>query len=107
MFAIAVGWPVGTGAITSIVLVAVPATETGAVTGVAQVMRAVGGAIGTQVGAAILTADRIPGTSLPAERAFTAMFWVSAGAALVAVVTGMLVTPRRRRLRAAPAEALA
>jgi MFS family permease len=106
MFAIGVGWPVGTGAITSIVLVAVRPTETGAVTGVAQVMRAIGGAIGTQVGAAILTADRIPGTSLPAERAFTAMFWVSAAAALVAVGTGLLVTPRRGRRRSALAEAL-
>jgi hypothetical protein len=60
------------------------------------VMRTIGGVVGGQVGAAILTADTIPGTSVPAESAFVTAFWMSAAAAFVGAVLAIFVTPRAR-----------
>jgi hypothetical protein len=66
------------------------------------VMRTVGGVIGGQVGAAILTADTIGRTQIPAESAFVAAFSIGAAAALVAVFVALLATPRRPRTRLVP-----
>jgi hypothetical protein len=68
------------------------------------VMRTVGGVIGGQLGAAILTAKTIGDTSIPAESAFTTAFWVSAAAALVGAGVALLITPVTRRRTAATEE---
>jgi hypothetical protein len=62
------------------------------------VMRTIGGVIGGQIGAALLTSITIAGTAgaVPAEGAFTATFWIAAGAGLLGAV-GMLMVPRRGR----------
>jgi len=79
----------------TIIVSSVRPTETGVATGMNTVMRTIGGVIGGQVGAAILTAQTIPGTSVPAESAFVTAFWISAVAALGAAVVAVFVTPRR------------
>jgi hypothetical protein len=64
------------------------------------VMRTVGGVIGGQVGAALLSAHTIRGTGgVPAVRGFTVAFGISAVAALVGAGVAVLVTPPRLRRR--------
>jgi MFS family permease len=91
------GLPMTFAAMANIIVESVRPTETGIATGMNTVMRTVGGVIGGQVGAAILTAKTIPGTSVPAESAFTTAFWISAAASAVAVVVALLITPVTRR----------
>jgi MFS family permease len=91
------GLPMTFAAMANIIVESVRPTETGVATGMNTVMRTVGGVIGGQVGAAILTAETIPGTSVPAESAFTTAFWISAAASAVAVVVALLITPVTRR----------
>ena len=62
----------------------VDALEMGVASGMNTVVRMVGAVIGGQVGAALLTAQTIGSTSIPAESAFTAAFAISAVTALVA-----------------------
>ena len=71
---------------------------TGVAIGMNTVMRTIGGVIGGQIGAALLTSITIAGTAgaVPAEGAFTATFWISAGAGLLGAA-GMLLVPRRGR----------
>jgi EmrB/QacA subfamily drug resistance transporter len=82
-------------AMATIIVSSVRPTETGVATGMNTVMRTIGGVVGGQVGAAILTAQTIPGTSVPAESAFVTAFWISAVAALAAAVVAVFVTPRQ------------
>jgi EmrB/QacA subfamily drug resistance transporter len=91
------GLPMTFAAMANIIVESVRPTETGVATGMNTVMRTVGGVVGGQVGAAILTAKTIPGTSVPAESAFTTAFWISAAASFVAVVVALMITPVTRR----------
>jgi CBS domain containing-hemolysin-like protein len=59
-------------------------------------MRTIGGVLGAQVGAAILSANTIPGTTVPKESAFTDAFWIAAAAAAVAAGIAIFVTPLLR-----------
>ena len=82
---------------------------TGVAIGTNTVMRTIGGVVGGQIGAALLSSLTIPGTggAVPSAGAFTAMFWIAAGAGLLGAA-GMLMVPRRRPARAArpaPSEA--
>ena len=94
MLILGAGAPFAFAAMAKIIVDSVRPTETGVATGVNTVMRTIGGVVGGQVGAAILTADTIPGTSVPAESAFAKAFWMSAAAAFVGVILALLVTPR-------------
>ena len=62
------------------------------------IMRTVGAALGSQVAAAIISANTIPGTEIPAESGFTLAFTISAVGALVALGPTFLL---RRRARVA------
>jgi hypothetical protein len=64
-------------------------------------MRTVGGVIGGEVGAAILTAHLIPGTSVPSLHGYEVAFGIAAAAAFVGVVAAVLVTRRERLVVAA------
>ena len=64
------------------------------------VMRTIGGVVGGQVGAAILTAKTIGDTPVPSEAAFSTAFWISAAGTAIAAVIALLITPRARRARA-------
>src|SRR3954452_10340637 len=85
-------------AMATLITEAVSAKETGIATGMTIVMRTLGGVIGGEVGAAILTAYLIHGTSVPSVRGYEVAFTIAGVAALVGVVVAVLVTPRRERL---------
>jgi len=69
-------------------------SETGVATGMNTVMRTIGSVIGGQVGAAIVTADTIGHTHVPAESAFIAAFWVSAIVAAIGAGLARLIPLR-------------
>lgn len=74
--------------------------ETGVATGVNTVMRSIGGVVGAQVGAALLTTYTIAGTSrVPSVRGFEILFAVAAVAAVVGAALACLVPEPRRALQ--------
>ena len=100
------GLPFTFAAMANIVVASVRPGETGIATGMNAVMRTVGGVVGGQVSAAILTADRIARTPLPNESAFTTAFWVGAAGVAVAAFIALHVTPLRLRRQPQPAARL-
>jgi EmrB/QacA subfamily drug resistance transporter len=97
MAGLSVGVAFAFAAMAALITEAVAVTETGIATGINTVMRTVGAVTGAQVGAAILTADTVSGTNVPAESAYVITFLISAAAAAVAAVIAVFVTPTRRR----------
>jgi EmrB/QacA subfamily drug resistance transporter len=97
-----IGVPMGFAAMAKLIVDSVRPTETGVAGGMNTVMRTIGGVIGAQAGAAILTADVIRGSHVPAESAYVIAFAVAAAVAFVAMVIALFVTPRghNRALRA-------
>ena len=100
------GLGVGAAFATMVALIAdnVDAREMGIATGMNTVVRMIGSVIGGQVGAALLTAQTIGSSSVPAESAFTWAFGLSAVAALAAAAVALSITRQPLR-RLAPAEA--
>jgi EmrB/QacA subfamily drug resistance transporter len=92
-------------AMVSLIAANVDPREMGVATGMNTVVRMIGAVVGGQVGAALLTAQTIGGTSLPAESAFTWVFGLGAVAAVVAAAVALSITPRPLRRLAAPARA--
>jgi MFS family permease len=85
-------------AMPALIVAAVPPERTGSATSLNQVLRTVGGAVGSAASAAILTAHTVGGPSgLPSESGYTVAF--AAGAALCAVtaVVAWLLVPSARR----------
>ena len=70
--------------------------ETGVASGMNTIMRTIGAALGSQVAAAVISANTLPGTEIPLERGFTLAFAISAAGALVALAPTMLLGRRRR-----------
>jgi len=97
-----IGLPFTFAAMAKLIVDSVRPIETGVATGVNTVMRTIGGVVGGQVGAAILTAEKIPGTHVPTEGAFATAFWMSAVAAFVGAVLAVFVTPLRSTDRGLP-----
>jgi EmrB/QacA subfamily drug resistance transporter len=95
MVFIGIGVPFAFAAMAKLIVDAVRPSETGVATGMNTVMRTIGSVIGGQVGAAIVSADTIGGSHVPAESAFVAAFWVSAAiAAGGAVLARFIPSPR-------------
>jgi EmrB/QacA subfamily drug resistance transporter len=92
------GIPMAFAAMAKLIVDAVRPTETGIASGMNTVMRTVGGVIGAQAGAAILTADTIGRSAVPAESAYVAAFAVATVAAFAGAVVALYVTPLRRRV---------
>jgi MFS family permease len=101
MLAMGAGLPMTFAAMGTIIVESVRPTETGVASGMNTVMRTIGGVIGGQAGAAILTAKTIGDTPVPAESAFTTAFWIGVVGALVGAAVSLLITPRAQRTRAA------
>ena len=74
---------------------AVRETETAVAVGMNAVVRAIGAVIGGQVAAAILATVTFAETQVARDDAFTAVFWMSAAAALLAALSALLIVPRR------------
>ena len=94
MVFIGIGVPFAFAAMAKLIVDAVRPTETGVATGMNTVLRTVGSVIGGQVGAAIISADTIAGTHVPAESAFVAAFWVSAVIALIGAALARFIPAR-------------
>jgi EmrB/QacA subfamily drug resistance transporter len=94
VFGIGIGFAFA--AMATIIAQTVRPSETGVAGGMNTVMRTVGGVIGGQVGAALLTAHTIPGTPIPSVDGFEIAFALGAIAAFVgAVVSVFIVTARQ------------
>jgi EmrB/QacA subfamily drug resistance transporter len=106
MIVLGLGIPMTFAAMANIVVTAVRPTETGVASGMNTVMRTIGGVIGGQAGAAILTAKTIEEVGIPEESAFTDAFWISVAAAVVGAAVALLITPRHGRAAAAETEAV-
>jgi EmrB/QacA subfamily drug resistance transporter len=83
-------------AMANLIVVAVPADQTGVATGMNTIMRTIGGALGSQIIASILTANVIAGSGLPAERGFTIALWMGAGVLLIGVLASLAIPGRRQ-----------
>jgi EmrB/QacA subfamily drug resistance transporter len=79
--------------------------EMGVASGMNTVVRVIGAVIGGQVAAALLTAQTIGDSSVPAESAFTTTFVLSAVAAFAAAAVSASIGTRPLRQRLSPAEA--
>ncbi len=92
----ALGFGVGAAFASMVSLIAanVDAREMGVATGMNTVLRLIGGVVGGQLSAALLTTHTIPGTSVPAESAFTWAFGLAAVAALVAAAISLSIARR-------------
>jgi MFS family permease len=98
----AAGVAVAFGAMPKLIADAVSPTETGIATGMNTVVRTIGSAIGAQAAVTLLASSTIPGTDVPAESGFSTSLWLGAGAALVAALLALAISPRRRALREEP-----
>src|SRR5262245_6282033 len=102
MVFIGVGVPFAFAAMAKLIVDSVRPSETGIATGMNTVMRRSGSVIGGQVGAAIVSADTIAHTHIPAESAFIVAFWLSAAVAVFGAGLARFIPARRE-----PAPALA
>jgi MFS family permease len=89
----------------TLIVEAVPQTQTGIATGMNTIMRSMGGALGAQVVASIVGAH-VGVAGLPSETGFVVALLVSAGGLVIAFIAALLI-PRRRIAHGAQAVATA
>ncbi|NLU73353.1 MFS transporter [Streptomyces sp. HNM0575] len=75
----------------SLVIDAVRTDQTGAATGINTVLRTVGGAIGSQLAAAVVAGWGRPGMQLPAESGYTAAFFIAAAIVSTALLISLAI----------------
>ncbi|MFK0168803.1 MFS transporter [Streptomyces sp. NPDC090306] len=75
----------------------VPASETGSATSLNQVLRTIGGSVGSAAISAIMLGYTPAGGSVPREGAYTAAFLLTAGISLLGVVAAVVLPGRRGR----------
>lgn len=93
-------------AMANLVVEAVPPDVTGVATAINAIMRTIGGAVGAQVAAAIVSGSLEDGARFPAESGFTGAFTMSALGSLVALLVCFAIPSRAAvRARAPVAEA--
>jgi MFS family permease len=90
----------------ALVIGAVDHHQTGAASGINTILRTIGGAVGAQLAAVVLTNSTTPSSTLPPESAYVTAFLASAGVAALAFVTALTIpdtkspTPRAEPIRA-------
>ncbi|MCU1525253.1 MAG: transporter [Microbacteriaceae bacterium] len=89
------GLGIAYSAMSSLIVQAVPANQTGAASGMSVNVRTIGGAIGTAVMSTIVT-SKVDATGLPLESGYTDGFIVLASFAIAAAVVSVLVPSVRR-----------
>jgi EmrB/QacA subfamily drug resistance transporter len=87
----------------NLVVESVPRDEVGVATGINTIMRTLGGALGAQLVATLLTSKTIGNTPIPSEAAYTDAFIVAAVAAGLSLVAALAI-PSRRAPEPQPAE---
>src|SRR4051812_22099526 len=80
----------------NLVVESVPREEVGVATGINTIMRSLGGALGAQLVATLLTSKTLAGTPIPAEAAYTDAFIVAAIAAGLATLAALAIPVTRR-----------
>jgi EmrB/QacA subfamily drug resistance transporter len=80
----------------NLVVESVPREEVGVATGINTIMRSLGGALGAQLVASLLTAKTIGNSAIPSETAYTDAFIVAGVAAGLAVVAALSIPQIRR-----------
>src|SRR3954470_20481793 len=80
----------------NLVVESVPREEVGVATGINTIMRSLGGALGAQLVASLLTGKTIADTGIPAEAAYTDAFIVAAVAAVLAMLAALAIPHTRR-----------
>lgn len=83
-------------AMANLVVESVPREEVGVATGINTIMRSLGGALGAQLVATLLTSKTLPNSVIPAEAAFTDAFAVAAIAAALAMLAALAIPVIRR-----------
>ena len=100
------GLGVAYAAMSSLIVQAVPANQTGAASGMSVNVRTIGGAIGTGIVSTIITSQPGPG-GIPLESGYTDGFIVLAAFAIAAALVSIIVpSARRARAAVAPTEEL-
>jgi EmrB/QacA subfamily drug resistance transporter len=85
----------------ALVIAHAPAKQTGVAGGVNLIMRTVGGALGAQIAASVISASTPAGSPYPLERGFTIAFAIAAAGAIVGIAPTLLLGAggeSRRRL---------
>jgi hypothetical protein len=89
----------------NLIVASVDPREVGIATGMNTVTRTVGGAFGSALIAALLSADTIPGTAnIPTESAYTKAFAVSTIGAVLALAAALAIPRVRERVVARVAQ---
>jgi MFS family permease len=83
-------------AMPNLIVDAVPQHQTGEATGFNALVRSVGSSLGSQVSASILAGSIVAQGALPSDGSFQTAFVVSAGVAIVAAATALLIPIPRR-----------
>ena len=98
-----IGFGLAFSAMSALIVMAVPASQTGVASGMNANIRTIGGSIGSAAMASIVT-SRLASSGLPLEFGSTTGFAVMTGALVLAAVAGLLI-PAARRLRQQASEA--
>ncbi|WP_103340616.1 MFS transporter [Amycolatopsis sp. CA-126428] len=86
----------------NLVVSAVDPRQTGEATGINTIMRTIGGTLGAQIAATIVTSTLVPGTRIPVESGYTTAFTLSAIAMGVATLAALAVPGPLRKAAPAP-----
>jgi EmrB/QacA subfamily drug resistance transporter len=89
-FVLGLGIGLAFGAMVNVIVESVRPDQTGVATGMNVIFRNVGGALGGQISASILTAG-VAASGLPTEDAFVAAFWLAAAVLVLGFVAALLV----------------
>ena len=92
-----VGFGLAFSAMSALIVMAVPPSQTGVASGMNANIRTIGGSIGAAAMASIVTSHLAP-SGLPRESGYTIEFAVMAGGLVLAALAGLLI-PAARRLR--------
>jgi MFS family permease len=92
-----VGFGLAFSAMSALIVMAVPASQTGVASGMNANIRTIGGSIGSAAMASIVT-SRLAPSGLPLESGYTTGFAVMTGGLVLAALAGLLI-PTARRLR--------
>jgi MFS family permease len=94
-FVMGLGIGLAFASMVNVIVESVRPDQTGVATGMNVIFRNVGGALGGQISASILTAGVVASSGLPTEQSFVRAFWLAAGMLALGFAASLLV-PRRR-----------